>query len=208
MPSRDYHERLWEGIAEGLVPDGFKARCGFLLAHVAAGQHVLDVGCGEGWFTAALADAGCAAVGIDVADEPLRRGRRRRADLDLRRVDDDTPWPLQEATFDVVWAGEVIEHVVDTAALFSEMRRVLRPGGLLLVSTPNHGRWTILGMALRRDAFARHFDPRSDHVRFYTPDSLRGVVADFGFEQIETTTWGGVPGARTTLAAHARRKRW
>ena len=45
-------------------------------------------------------------------------------------------WELPDAAFDVVWAGEVIEHVADTAGWLSEVRRVLRPGGTLLLEHP------------------------------------------------------------------------
>ncbi len=52
----------------------------------------------------------------------------RHPELDLRLVDGEGPWELADACFDVVWAGEVIEHVADTAAWLSEVRRVLRSG--------------------------------------------------------------------------------
>ena len=101
---------------------------------------MLDVGCGEGRFAAELARAGAEVVGIDVAAEPLRRARERHPELDLRQVPAAGAWPLKDASFDAVWAGEVIEHVADTAGWLSELRRVLRSGGLLLLSTPDHGR--------------------------------------------------------------------
>ncbi len=207
-PSSEYHERVWETIPAGLEPQDFPARLAFLLEHVHAGESVLDVGCGEGRFTAALADAGARAVGIDVAHEPLRRARSVRPDLDLRLVAPDGAWDLPDADFDAVWAGETIEHVVDTAGWLSEVRRVLRPGGLLLLSTPAHGPLTLLGLALSRRAFAAHFDPRSDHLHFYSRLSLAELLGEFGFAEIALSGLGGVPGARQTLLARARRARW
>src|SRR5207245_625190 len=123
MPSRDYHEGLWEAVPEGLDPPEEGLRRAFLLERVRAGERVLDVGCGEGGFTAALAHAGADVVGIDVAAEPLRRARVRHPDLDLRLVPGEGLWPLKDASFDAVWAGEVIEHVADTAGWLSEVRR-------------------------------------------------------------------------------------
>jgi 2-polyprenyl-3-methyl-5-hydroxy-6-metoxy-1,4-benzoquinol methylase len=199
---------LWEGIPEGLVPADFPRRLDFLLSHVSAGERVLDVGCGEGHFATALADAGAQVVALDVAEEPLRRARARRADLDVRLVEPEGPWPFEDSSFDVVWAGEVIEHVAATAAWLSEVRRVLRSGGSLLASTPAHDRLTLLRLALSRHAFAAHFEPRSDHLRFYSRSTLTGLLADFGFEQIEVRGSGGTPGARTTLLACARRMRY
>ncbi len=208
MPTRQYYEGLWEATPTGLEPADFKARLAFLLGHLPTGARVLDVGCGEGRFAAALADAGAQVVAIDVAEEPLRRARVRRADLDLRLVEPEGPWPLEDASFDVVWAGETIEHVADTAAWLSEVRRVLRSGGMLLVSTPAHELLELLRLALSRRAFAAHFEPRSDHLRFYSRSTLTELLEDFGFERIEMRGVGGVPGARRTLLAQARRMRY
>jgi 2-polyprenyl-6-hydroxyphenyl methylase/3-demethylubiquinone-9 3-methyltransferase len=189
-------------------PQRMRTRLDFLLKHAPAGARVLDVGCGEGWFTAALAQAGRRAVGIDVAREPLRRAHQREPGLDLRRVSAQGEWPLQDASFDAVWAGEVIEHVADTAGWCSEVRRVLRSGGALVLSTPAHQPLTRLALGASGRAFAAHFDPRSDHLRFYTRRAVVGLLDDFGFERIETRAVGGVPGARRTLLAAARRKRF
>src|ERR1700677_2062028 len=118
MPSRAYHEALWESMPAGSQPPDFALRRRFLLERVSAGECVLDVGCGEGWFAIELARAGAEVVGIDVAEEPLRRARQaelvegsplgraeiagpasaQRADLDLRLVDADGPWPLDDAS--------------------------------------------------------------------------------------------------------------
>jgi ubiquinone/menaquinone biosynthesis C-methylase UbiE len=208
MPSREYHEGLWQGVPEGLEPSDFALRRGFLLDRVGAGQRVLDVGCGEGRFTAELARVGARVVGIDVAEEPLRRARARHPELDLRLVGDGREWELADAGFDLVWAGEVIEHVADTAAWLSEVRRVLRPGASLLLSTPAHGRLTLMRLALSRRAFADHFDPLGDHLRFYSRETLTRLIGDFGFERIKVRSAGGPPGARRLLLAHAIRSRF
>jgi 2-polyprenyl-3-methyl-5-hydroxy-6-metoxy-1,4-benzoquinol methylase len=115
---------------------------------------------------------------------------------------------LPDAAFDVVWAGEVIEHVADTAAWLSQVRRVLRSGGVLLLSTPAHGRLTLLHLALSRRAFAGHFEPRGDHLRFYRRDTLSRLLADFGFESVQVRQAGGAPGARRVLLARAIRSRY
>ena len=216
MPSRSYHEALWEGVPAGLQPPDFALRRRFLLGHVAAGERVLDVGCGEGWFVDELLHAGMRVVGIDVAEEPLRRARRsrikrspigQRPELDLRVVEADGPWPLDDASFDVVWAGETIEHVADTAGWPSEIRRVLRPGGRLLLSTPGHGPSRVLWLALSRRAFDAHFDPRTDHLRFYTRAGLSRLLGELGFHDVVVRAAAGPPGARRLLLARAVRSR-
>jgi 2-polyprenyl-6-hydroxyphenyl methylase / 3-demethylubiquinone-9 3-methyltransferase len=204
----DYHESLWEGVPAGLEPPYRAPRLAFLLAHAPPGSRVLDVGCGEGVFTGALCRAGREALGVDVAAEPLRRARAREPSLDLRLLPTVGPWPLADATFDVVWAGEVVEHVLDTAGWLSEARRVLRSEGTLVLSTPAHEALTRLRLGLDARAFEAHFDPRADHLRFYTRRALLTLLADFGFEPTETRALGGPPGARRVLLVAARRLRW
>jgi 2-polyprenyl-3-methyl-5-hydroxy-6-metoxy-1,4-benzoquinol methylase len=214
MPSRKYHESLWEGVPEGLVPAEARLRETFLLERVAAAGRngdrslrVLDLGCGEGHFAAALMRDGAEVVAVDVAEEPLRRARVRHPALDLRLVEPEAPLPLEDSSFDVVWAGELIEHVADTSQWLSEVRRALRSGGLVLLSTPDHGPLSRLRL-LSRSAFEARFDPRSDHLRFYTRRALVALFADFGFEDVAVVGAGGLPGARRVLLASARRTRF
>jgi 2-polyprenyl-6-hydroxyphenyl methylase/3-demethylubiquinone-9 3-methyltransferase len=216
MPSR-YHESLWEAIPERSQPTDLPLRLAFARERLrlASGApatggpalRVLDVGCGEGQITAELARAGFDIVGVDVAEEPLRRARRAHPALDVRLIDEHD-WPLADASFDAVFAGDTIEHVLDTIGWLSELRRVLRPGGSLLLSTPAHGRLTLLAAALSPRGFERRFDPRSDHVRFYSRRTLTRLLLDFGFEQIELRGAGGAPGARRVLLASAVRSRF
>ncbi len=215
MPSRAYHESLWEQVPEGLMPADASLREAFLLERLAAASRsidrvprVLDLGCGEGHFATALVRAGAEVVAIEVAEEPLRRLRARHPDLDARLVEPEASLPLEDASFDVVWAGELIEHLADTSQWLSEVRRVLRSGGMVLLSTPDHGLLSRLRLALGRKAFEAHFDPRSDHLRFYTRRALAVLLADFGFEDVAVDGAGGLPGARRVLLASGRRKRF
>jgi 2-polyprenyl-3-methyl-5-hydroxy-6-metoxy-1,4-benzoquinol methylase len=204
MPSRDYHEALWRSIPEGLQPTGFGLRCRFLIDALNPGVRLLDLGCGEGHFAAAAAAAaGAEVLAADVAEEALRRARALHPELDLHLIDGEGGWELEDADFDVVWAGEVIEHVADTASWLSELRRVLRPGGRLLLSTPLLGRRELLAAALSGTIFARRFEPRSDHLRHYNAATLRALLADFGFERIAVCS-DGPRGERLLLASAVR----
>src|SRR5207248_4950137 len=110
------------------------------------------------------------AVGADVAEPALERARAAHPGLDFRLVAVDGPLPLEDNNFDMVWASEVIEHVADTARWLSEVRRVLAPGGRLLLTTPSHGRLRLLLGGVERFS-----PPLGDHLHLYTRGSLRGL---------------------------------
>jgi 2-polyprenyl-3-methyl-5-hydroxy-6-metoxy-1,4-benzoquinol methylase len=223
MPSREYHESLWEQVPLGIEPVHASVREQFLLDTIAAmgssttttttastadAVRVLDVGCGDGHFAAVMRRAGAEVVALDVAEEPLRRARALCPGLDARLVDSEAEWPLQDSSFDLVWAGETIEHVVDTASWLSEVRRVLRSHGVLLLSTPDNGPLSMLALVLRPRALETHFDPRSDHLRFYTRRTLESLLEDFGFEDVAVRAVGGPPWAQRSLLARASRRRF
>jgi SAM-dependent methyltransferase len=206
VPS-DFHDAAWVAVPEGARPEAFAPRRAFLLHAVRPGDRVLDLGCGDGAFAAELAGAGAQPVGVDVSEEAVRRARAAQPNIDFHLVEAGAPLPFEDASFDVVWAGEVIEHVLDVAGLLSEVRRVLRPEGRLLVTTPNHPPLRALALALSPRRFARHFDPRSQHVRFLTGGTLRELLEDLGFADVKISTTGGPPFARSTLLARAVRPR-
>ena len=205
MPGDPYFERIWAAVPEGAEPEHFALRRGFLLENVSAGERVLDLGCGEGDFSAALAEHGALPVAVEVAAEALRRAAAREPALELRLVGSDGALPFRDATFDAVWAGELLEHVRDCAGLLDECHRVLRAGGRLLVSTPNHPPLRLLRLALSPRAFDAHFEPRADHLRFFSSRTLRALLEVTGFDHVAVRTAGGLPGARPLLLATARR---
>jgi SAM-dependent methyltransferase len=113
------------------------------------------------------------------------------------------PLPLEDQSVDAVWAGEVLEHVLDPVATLAETRRVLRFGGRLLLTTPYHGRVATALLSLRGHAFDEHFDPRADHLRFFTARTLRSLLSDAGFNDVRIDAAGGPPLLRHALHACA-----
>ena len=102
-----------------------------------------------------------------------------------------------------MWCSEVLEHVADTAHALLEVRRVLRPGGRLLVTVPFHGR--VKGALIALARFDAHFDPLGQHLRFYTRTSLASTLDETGFSAVRVRPWGGPPLLRTGLTAWASR---
>jgi ubiquinone/menaquinone biosynthesis C-methylase UbiE len=199
------HDATWQSVPADASPERFELRRAFLLRHVSPGWRVLDIGCGAGEFSAALLSAGAHPIAVDVAREALRRARERLPGLDARLWEPGEPLPVDDASVDAVWAGEVIEHVADVAPWLSELRRVLRPRGTLLLTTPHHGPATLVRLALSRRAFAKHFEPRSDHVQYFSPQTLRELLDDLGFDVADLRTAGGRPLLRSTILARATR---
>ncbi len=197
---KDYYEELWEGLPDDLAPPDLAIRRGFMLAEVRAGDRVLDLGCGTGMFTAAAAAAGASAVGIEVAEAALRRARAQHPSLDFRVAPIDGPLPLPDNAFDVVWASEVIEHVADTARWLSEVRRVLAPGGRLLLTTPSHGR-----VRIALGGVERFSEPLGDHLHLYTKRSLRALLTQFGFGEVHVRSAAGPPLLKRLLLGRAVR---
>lgn len=197
---KDYYEELWAALPDDLAPPNFELRRRFLEGRLRHGDRALDLGCGDGSFMAAIAAAGAHPVGAEVAEAALARARERHPELDFRLVPIDGPLPFEDASFELVWASEVIEHVADTARWLSEVRRVLKPGGRLLVTTPNHGRLRLVLEGIERLA-----PPLGDHLHLYTGAALRLLLEEFGFGEVRVRSAGGPPLLRRMLMAEGVR---
>ena len=200
---REFYEGVWAGMPEDPEPWLWRRRRALLLAEARPGERVLDLGCGAGRFVAALRDAGADPVGVELADAALQRARRNVPGADLRLVAPDGSLPLGHGEVDLVWCSEVLEHVPDTIAILTEARRVLRPGGRLLATVPDHGRLKRLLLALGHHDV--HYDPLGQHVRFYTRRSLGRALRATGFTDVRISPLGGPPLLRRALAARAVR---
>jgi SAM-dependent methyltransferase len=196
---REYYEELWERLPADLEPPDLELRRGFLVSETRGDDRALDLGCGDGAFTGILGAAASSVVGADVAEAALRRARSQHPDVAFELVPVDGALPFADNRFDLVWSSEVIEHVADTARWLSEIRRVLAPGGRLLLTTPNHTR-----LALALHGIERYSEPLGDHLHLYSGRSLRGVLNEFGFNPVEVRSAGRLP-LRPLLLARAVR---
>lgn len=120
-------------------------RAAFLLPHLRPGMRLLDCGCGPGSITCGLAQAIAPgdAIGLDLSPSQVARARALAAALGVTNlhvlVGDAYRLPFADASFDVVFAHNVLEHLRDPLAALREMRRVLRPGGLVAIRDPDYG---------------------------------------------------------------------
>jgi len=137
---------------------------------------ILDVGCGTGANLLMLSEYGD-AEGVDVAEDALAFCRERG--LDKVRLGAGEELPYEDGTFDLVTALDVVEHMDDDLAGLREMRRVLRPGGRVLLFVPTF--MFLWGLQ----------DEVSNHRRRYRLPELRRVLEQAGFE-IERTTYANI----------------
>jgi SAM-dependent methyltransferase len=140
------------------------------------GRRVLDLGCRDGALTETFA-AGNEVVGVDADREALTEAAK--LGIETHWADLDQPLQFEDGSFDVVVAGELLEHLRDPHRLVGEIRRVLRPGGTFVASVPNAYR--LKGRLL----FLLGRPPENDptHLQMFRPDDVRALLA--GFEQPE-----------------------
>jgi SAM-dependent methyltransferase len=140
------------------------------------GRKVLDLGCRDGALTRAYAE-GNELVGVDADREALEEAKR--LGIETHWADLDGPLPFPDESFDVVVAGELLEHLRDPARLVGEARRVLRPGGTFVASVPNAFR------VKNRLRFLLGRKPEDDptHLQMFSPANVRALLA--GFEEPE-----------------------
>jgi 2-polyprenyl-3-methyl-5-hydroxy-6-metoxy-1,4-benzoquinol methylase len=143
-----------------------RARYDFALRFV-AGQRVLDVGCGEGYGPALLAKRAREVVAVDYSPEAVRHAHERYASANVRfEVADATELSSSLGEFDVVTCFEVIEHIERDDTLLSGIKRILRPAGLLILSTPN----ALVDRLFETVGAHEHYEY---HVNMLTPAELR-----------------------------------
>jgi SAM-dependent methyltransferase len=164
------------------------------LDSVPAPARILDLGCGDGAAAglAAQRNPGHHLIGFDWSAGALARARRLGLTVVRSGVD---PLPVATGSVDVVIMSELIEHLVDTDSALDEVRRVLRPGGSLLLSTPNLAAWYNRGLVALgvqpifsevslRGVYGRPGHVVAGHLHLFTRGALVGLLAARGFTGI------------------------
>jgi SAM-dependent methyltransferase len=193
---QSFYESFWADAPPDPEPWDWERRRALLLAEAKPGERVLDLGCGAGRFLSALRGAGAEPVGVEIAEAAVERARENVHGAEVHLLGPDGTLPLGHGEVDLVWCSEVLEHIPDVAGALLEVRRVLKPGGRLLLTVPYHGRLQAAAVALTR--FDSHFDPLGQHVRFFTRTSLARTLDASGFAPVEIRKLGPMLVARAT----------
>lgn len=156
-----------------------------------AGLRAIDVGCGAGILSEPLARLGAAVVGVDAAAKNIGAARRHaaasRLEIDYREATAEAVVHAGER-FDVVLALEIVEHVVDAGRFLASCATLVRPGGLLFVSTLNRTLRSYL-MAIVGAEYVLRWLPRGTHdwQRFLRPDELIAKIEATGLGVLAQT---------------------
>jgi ubiquinone/menaquinone biosynthesis C-methylase UbiE len=171
-----YDDELWELVPEDPGPP--PAHIVDFVGSLAPADRALDFGVGDGRVAAEIETI--KLVGADVSQVALDRATTRLPQAELVLVEPDQPLPFADNEFDLVTAIETLEHVRDVQLALSEIRRVLRPGGRLALTTPASARWRLLFRGVEH--------PFSPHIRSFTRRSLRTTLETMGFHVLELDT--------------------
>ena len=162
------------------------------------GLKVLDVGCGAGLLSEAVARCGASVVGIDPAERNVEIARQHAGALDvtyhqaaIEAVVDSTQDSSQQdfkRQFDVVMNMEVVEHVSDLEAFIRHAASWTRPGGLMFAATINRTIFSLLTAILGAEHILGWL-PKGTHTwsQFVKPKELEALLSDYGFECVERT---------------------
>jgi 2-polyprenyl-3-methyl-5-hydroxy-6-metoxy-1,4-benzoquinol methylase len=159
-------------LEKALLPH-FRRRLRNIEKHLPKGR-LLDFGCAAGYFLQVAQAAGWQVVGVELAQEMAQRAAQSVHAPIVSALDE-----LTECHFDVITLWEVIEHLPQPLALLRQLHECLRPGGMLMLSTPNAGHW----QAIRAPEGWISYRPPS-HLFYFTARTLEDTLRRAGFEAI------------------------
>ena len=202
MTEKNYYERYWrnqfgldqrsncQGFEEG--PDRWSESDLQRVLSFCSGMltgKVLDAGCGDGFFLSQLTcfDEVKDITGIDISEKAIERALEKYPKNPFRQASLNKI-PFENASFDSIVMVEVIEHLVDIDGTLEDLSRVLKPGGLLLITTTDFN-W-LKAVIIAMFYFEKYFYPTNPHIRFFTKTTLAEVLLAHGFEVFKYS-WNG-----------------
>lgn len=161
------HDTAGKRIAFSFVPDG-------------TGKTAYDIGCRDGWWSERLKEKGYEVKSLDI--EPQYPGALRH--------DVENGLPYTDRSADLVWCTEVLEHLYDPAKFLGEIERVMKPGGLAVLTSPNSNWW--LYWIFRLWGWTPQKIQNPDHKHFFSERVIRALAPGYkryGYFPYAITFW-------------------
>jgi 2-polyprenyl-3-methyl-5-hydroxy-6-metoxy-1,4-benzoquinol methylase len=169
-------------------------------------KRIFDLGCGNGSVAAALAAEGYDLCGVDPSVEGIAQAQAAHPHLRLETGSAYDGLVARYGTFPAVISLEVVEHVYAPRDFARTLFDLVEPGGIALVSTPYHGYWKNLALALagRLDG---HFTALWDHghIKFWSVRTLGALLREAGFYEMRFLRVGRVPALAKSMIAVVRK---
>lgn len=160
------------------------------------GRNILDIGAGEGIFIEYLKKQSKnidKLSALEISSKAVEKGQERNPEASYYQGSADDVYPFDDEEFDTLFMTDVIEHLVDIDQAIAESRRVLKPGGNMIIITPifNWPKKVIIASFF----WEKFFYPNNPHIRFFTKKSIDTLMKKNGFERVYYRwglTWLGI----------------
>jgi 2-polyprenyl-6-hydroxyphenyl methylase/3-demethylubiquinone-9 3-methyltransferase len=167
---------------------------------------ILDIGCGDGQVTKKISSYGFQVEGLDPSESGIELARKNspKITFHLGKFQNTS---FEESSFDFLYSLEVIEHVYDPHSFMLEAKRLLKPGGHIMLSTPYHSYVKNLAIALS-GRFDEHFTALwpNGHIKFWSKETLSILINESGLEIVDFVRIGRVPTIAKSMCFVARKK--
>jgi SAM-dependent methyltransferase len=192
-PNRS-HRYLWPPIQDVIASANF------------SDKRAIDIGCGNGAMTQMLYERDFDVIGVDLSDSGLAQAKKSYPAVSFFRGNVYDDLASTYGQFSLAISLEVIEHLYYPGQLCKTLYSVLSEGGVGIVSTPYHGYWKNLAIALS-GRWDRHHNPTRDggHIKFFSLLTLRALLEQAGFSNIRILRVGRVPPLAKSMLAIVRK---
>ena len=169
-------------------------------------MRLFEVGCGNGSVASAIMSLGWAVTGVDPSSQGIQHAQQVYPNISLFHGSAYDDLTSQYGKFPVVLSLEVVEHLYDPRCYAKTVFSLLEPGGTAIISTPYHGYWKNLVMALSGKMDA-HFTALWDHghIKFWSIRTLSALLSEAGFVDIRFERVGRIPAFAKSMIAIARK---
>jgi ubiquinone/menaquinone biosynthesis C-methylase UbiE len=145
------------------------------------GLDILDIGSADGEISSRISD-GNRVTGLEISNQAISIAKKRHPEINFVKGSADEKYPFGDKSFDAIFAGDVIEHIVDTETFIRECQRVLKDGGIIMITTPYHD--VVKNILISLFNYNKHYDVRGQHLRFFTKKSITELIEENGFKII------------------------